>query len=932
MFKNAATRLAHSSTLPVLGNKELKPLQDLIMAEKTVLVSLQRLSSDLGKASDTLKTWASGQGEELEDILGASSKLLNQFSKALYQYSSYQYAMREHMKAVRDREEALEELKRRRRALLTRSETINRKVHKLDTPNRSSKAKNLVDQIELANRTREQVDEINEEITNEEAALGDFKRRKARAWMEIKFGALLECCEKGSVVCDFGKLVINEISDKTSQPGLPRLPYTRQSKIQSLLQTALQHGEAVAFTSFSLESNPKEFVSRANSVSPMYEDNHEQTTVHPHFLNHSAMSSSPLSLNTTPSSDNIADNNHSSDHPVRVTSLDVATEDVSQQQDAAVTLNTAINNGELPLSNDRSVTSQLPIAETQQATPTPTITPPITMTSPLLSSGDVIPSLPSSDETNESASRSMGRNMPAISTTGGRGGRFAAFPVRRRILAEADISTAQSTYDPIHIFEAPTANLSAVRTNSAIYIGADTNVGVPVKEGKIAALDAEKEDKESRSSDSSSAHTLMQTDALIADQPSPSVRSDHGPVSLDSEAQISEDITELDIPSTPRPLLPSPRFSSHFTTKAYFEVLSQGQAEEPPPPLPLLPASIIPNKVDVNAPTSFASPTVERGDEGEEVQESTLINEAHSLESSTPYLSLSWPSESPVPSAPPEFSPPVNLDPPPDAEPESVSISSLQAQHLPEIPAPVPFVPNRVRFLSNPVEIPPMRPRDSWDSLFTEDDELPLDGLGLTAHAPFETHTSDDGRSLAQSFKDVSESQIKNVSSSGHNILDLLNATTAKASLVLAKLESNSPSISPSHSPSPSLGSNPSDTTGSLRSAYSPSSPPPKQGLLRSHTLGERIGLASLSPATAKSSSVEDVSTPRAAPNLTSPAEIGRKGNMPTQKKSLPSSPYPQRRVARSPSLSRLASANAKGTSSTSLSRSSSANATVPIS
>ncbi|KAJ3739117.1 hypothetical protein DFH05DRAFT_1407863 [Lentinula detonsa] len=66
MFKNAATRLAHSSTLPVLGNKELKPLQDLIIAEKTVLVSLQRLSSDLGKASDTLKTWASGQGEELE--------------------------------------------------------------------------------------------------------------------------------------------------------------------------------------------------------------------------------------------------------------------------------------------------------------------------------------------------------------------------------------------------------------------------------------------------------------------------------------------------------------------------------------------------------------------------------------------------------------------------------------------------------------------------------------------------------------------------------------------------------------------------------------------------------------------------------------------------------------------------------------------------
>ncbi|KAJ3917143.1 hypothetical protein F5877DRAFT_15383, partial [Lentinula edodes] len=66
MLKHAATKLAHSTTLPVLGNKELKPLQDLIIAEKTVLVSLQKLSSDLSKASDILKVWASNEGEELE--------------------------------------------------------------------------------------------------------------------------------------------------------------------------------------------------------------------------------------------------------------------------------------------------------------------------------------------------------------------------------------------------------------------------------------------------------------------------------------------------------------------------------------------------------------------------------------------------------------------------------------------------------------------------------------------------------------------------------------------------------------------------------------------------------------------------------------------------------------------------------------------------
>ncbi|KAJ3818387.1 hypothetical protein F5880DRAFT_1464521, partial [Lentinula raphanica] len=70
------------------------------------------------------------------------------------------------------------------------------------------KSDSLASQVELAARTREQIDAINEEIMHEEASLVDFKRRKARAWMEIKFGALLECCEKGSVACDFGKLVI----------------------------------------------------------------------------------------------------------------------------------------------------------------------------------------------------------------------------------------------------------------------------------------------------------------------------------------------------------------------------------------------------------------------------------------------------------------------------------------------------------------------------------------------------------------------------------------------------------------------------------------------------------------------------------------------------------------------------------------------------
>ncbi len=40
MFKTAATKFAHNSTIPSLGgNTELRPLQDLITAEKAVLIS-----------------------------------------------------------------------------------------------------------------------------------------------------------------------------------------------------------------------------------------------------------------------------------------------------------------------------------------------------------------------------------------------------------------------------------------------------------------------------------------------------------------------------------------------------------------------------------------------------------------------------------------------------------------------------------------------------------------------------------------------------------------------------------------------------------------------------------------------------------------------------------------------------------------------------
>ena len=85
MFKTAAKKLAHNSTIPALaGNSRLQPLQKAIAAEKVVLqsyvlspaqaalipiprfFSLQKLSADFSKSFEVLNAWAISEGEDLE--------------------------------------------------------------------------------------------------------------------------------------------------------------------------------------------------------------------------------------------------------------------------------------------------------------------------------------------------------------------------------------------------------------------------------------------------------------------------------------------------------------------------------------------------------------------------------------------------------------------------------------------------------------------------------------------------------------------------------------------------------------------------------------------------------------------------------------------------------------------------------------------------
>ncbi|KAI0646361.1 hypothetical protein C8Q79DRAFT_909544 [Trametes meyenii] len=252
MFKTAARKIAHNTTMPGLpglsAKQDLRALQDLITAEKAILNSLQRLSSDFGRASEALRAWGQGEGEDLADTLSASTMLLLHFSTALGAFATHEAAVREHMKAVRSREEALDEMKRRRKSVFSDAEAAERKLSKMNPEN-----KNLQQQTDLLNRLREEIRAMDTDIMTEEAGLGDFKRVSARNWMGLKFGGLLECCEKGVVAGELGKLVITEIPLEPAQPGLPRPYYTGHARTEFLVAEATR---SVSEVFYSPEPNP----------------------------------------------------------------------------------------------------------------------------------------------------------------------------------------------------------------------------------------------------------------------------------------------------------------------------------------------------------------------------------------------------------------------------------------------------------------------------------------------------------------------------------------------------------------------------------------------------------------------------------------------------------------------------------------------------
>ena len=102
--------------------------------------------------------------------------------------------MRRQLKAVRTRVENLDHLKRQRRTIQQKVEDLE---HQLEGT--GPEHKNFSSRTETLNSLREAVRDMNSAIKTEEAALDDFKRTSTKIWMGLKFGGLVECCEKGAV-------------------------------------------------------------------------------------------------------------------------------------------------------------------------------------------------------------------------------------------------------------------------------------------------------------------------------------------------------------------------------------------------------------------------------------------------------------------------------------------------------------------------------------------------------------------------------------------------------------------------------------------------------------------------------------------------------------------------------------------------------------
>lgn len=179
---------------------------------------------------------------------------MSHWISSLASFAVHVARVRECLKAVRTREEALDEMHRRREALLSKSISAEKKLKKMSIDN-----KNLRKQTDVLISLRDNTRDTETQIANEEASLEDWKRVQAKEWMGILFSGLFECGEQGTVVATFCRAIIGCMSTERTQPGLSRADYSGQPEVESLVveaQRKLQNISSVGEVSDKVERPP----------------------------------------------------------------------------------------------------------------------------------------------------------------------------------------------------------------------------------------------------------------------------------------------------------------------------------------------------------------------------------------------------------------------------------------------------------------------------------------------------------------------------------------------------------------------------------------------------------------------------------------------------------------------------------------------------
>lgn len=213
----------------IIGNQNLKELQELIINEKAVLQGQERLGSALSASATSLAAWGSTQGADLSDILSHANSILQHLAQAFQTYANREADIRVLLKNIRSREEEFEELLKRRRNTGAKAEREEKKLAKMGQEN-----KNLQAQTELLSELRESMKQMDTEILVQEAKLGDFKRQVTKEALGIKFGGCFELAEKAQIVGELGKLLIEEIPLEQTPAGYGRAPYEGAEQTQRL--------------------------------------------------------------------------------------------------------------------------------------------------------------------------------------------------------------------------------------------------------------------------------------------------------------------------------------------------------------------------------------------------------------------------------------------------------------------------------------------------------------------------------------------------------------------------------------------------------------------------------------------------------------------------------------------------------------------------